>query len=64
MVVVSISLKNLIGHIKSGVKRFFGWIHLKLTNLENRILKWLDEKGKKMGEKLEFRLNGDSDDQG
>lgn len=61
MVVVSISLKNLIGHCKSGVSRFFKWIHLKLTNLENKILKWLDDKGKKMGDKLEFRLNGNSD---
>lgn len=58
MVVISISLKNLIGHIKSGVKRFFGWIHTKLTNAENKILKKLDDVGKKAEEKLTIRLNG------
>lgn len=50
-----VDLKDLV---KKYTKKLFGWLHKKLTELENFLLKKLDEYGKKAADKLEVRLNG------
>ena len=53
---VSFSVKNLAKKAKKLVRKFFGWVHKKLTQWENTLLKKIDEWAE---EKLEFRLNGE-----
>ena len=46
----------IVEKVKAKVRKVFRWIHLKLTNLENRILSKLDSIGYNIHLKLEDRL--------
>lgn len=57
------SAKGLVVDLKDVCKKYtkklFGWLHKKLTELENWLLKKLDDYGKKAADKLAVRLNGE-----
>lgn len=56
VIIINLSLKGFIKKAKASVRKFFVWVHKKLTILENKILKKLDTIGKHAEEKLSFRL--------
>lgn len=58
--IVNISIKKLIKELsdigKKYIKKFFSWLHIKLTALENWLLKKIDKAGQKASAYLEERL--------